>query len=605
MMPRMISSPLKTPAALLAAFLCLTAGASTAQTLSVNGLIVKLRDAPSHEQVDRERTLAGGMSATGEARRERLQRVMREAAVDLPSTDVPSVPDLLPVGRAAQLLRYGRSLSAAEAATLAERLRERPDVEWVVPNEREQLLQVPQDPRFSEQWWLQTVRGSNGNAIDDRLRGVPGFQSAWARSTGGPAAVVAVLDTGITDHPELAGRVLPGYDFVSVVEYANDGDGRDDNPSDPGDWVTESEVNGGGLFQGCFAANSSWHGTIISGQIAALTNNGAGVAAMNWDGHVVPVRVAGKCGAEVADIVDGIRWAAGLQVTGAPRNENPAKVINISFGGASQCNEAYQSAIDEARLAGAVVVAAAGNDSAAPTRPANCNGVVAVGSLNRDGFKTSYSSFGPQLTVSTVGGDDERGAWGTLLADTGLLGIGNPGATSPAAVTAGSPDGFVRAYGTSFSAPLVSGAVSLMLSVNPELTPDQIIAGLRASARPHVTSSRIGACSDANPGRCICTTATCGAGMLDADQALVYAAAPASYVAPNRQGANIDAAEVNQAVGLGADRAPNPTPPPPGGGSSDDDDDDRGGGAMGTAWLLGLALAAWALGRVPAARRRA
>ena len=259
------------------------------------------------------------------------------------------------------------------------------------PNTRERRQGTangpPRDPYYggaAGQWWLQAVQGSDASAIEGRLRGVPGYLGGWtAGTTGSAAAVVAVLDTGITAHPELAGRMLPGYDFVSDWDpvarrgYANDGDGRDADPTDPGDWVSAADRSADpARYSSCVVENSSWHGTVIAGMVAALTDNGVGGAAMNWNGRVLPVRVAGKCGADLADIVDGMRWAAGLPACAtsdgagnctafvAP-NPNPARVINISFGGSAACGAAYQQAIDDVRAApggGAVVVAAAGNE---------------------------------------------------------------------------------------------------------------------------------------------------------------------------------------------------------------------------------------------------
>ncbi len=331
---------------------------------------------------------------------------------------------------------------------------------------------------------------------------------------------------------------------------SNDGNGRDADASDPGDWVSAADRQQA-RFAGCAEQRSSWHGTVIAGLVAANTDNALGVAGIDRQARILPVRVAGKCGAAVADIVDGMRWAAGLQVAGVPTNPNPARIINISFGGAAACGREYQAAVDELHSHGVVVVAAAGNDHGAVARPANCNGVVGVAALNRDGFKTHYSSFGAALASSglaTVGGDDGRsGAWRELLADGGLVTVWNAGAT------AAGEAGYAKLFGTSFAAPLVSGTISLMLGVNPALTADQLIEGLRKSARPHVLSSLIGNCSDSNPGRCICTTQTCGAGLLDADQALRYAANPGSYVAPTRQAQQLDTAEIRQAVALGPD----------------------------------------------------
>jgi serine protease len=319
------------------------------------------------------------------------------------------------------------------------------------------------------------------------------------------------------------------------------------------------------------------------------------------------VRVAAKCGADVVDIVDGMRWAAGLQVCkrsdaasgacleSAPNNPTPARVINISFGGTGNCT-AYQGAIDELRALGVVVVAAAGNEHAAtPTRPAKCPGVIGVAALNRDGFKSNYSNFGAGLTVSTVGGDDPDGAWGSRVADSGLLAVGNFGDTVPG------NSGYFDYFGTSFSTPIVAGAVSLMLAVNPNLTAAQIEQGLRVSARPHVTSSLPGVavCSDGNPGRCLCTTSTCGAGILDVPQALAYAEAVknGSYSPPARQAEAINATELRDAAAGGPDRPSNTPTPPSNGGSSG-----GGGGATSAWWLLALCVAVLALWRRRPAR---
>jgi serine protease len=341
----------------LAAALMASAGGAWAQ--SVNGLIVQLRDAPSHEQRGREQALALRDDA-------RWQQVLDAADVRVAASR--------PNGAGARLLQFERRLTREQARALADRLQRRPEVAWVVPNERERRLQTvnpsPMDPLFGDQWWLHPVGGSDGVLIGQRLRGVPGFQRAWGQSTGAATARVAVLDTGITSHPELAGRVIGGHDFVSDVAVANDDDGRDTDPSDPGDWVSAADAATQD-FDGCTVEDSSWHGTLIAGIVAARTDEGAGVAGANWDGRVVPVRVAGKCGADVADIVDGMRWAAGLAVAGAPANLNPARIINLSFGGTGSCDP-YQSTINELLARGVVVVAAAGNERTTPTRPARC-----------------------------------------------------------------------------------------------------------------------------------------------------------------------------------------------------------------------------------------
>lgn len=607
---------------------------------AVHGLIVQLRDAPSHVALARERALAQGAAVPREAAR--WQRLLADLRSDgdvlreLPQW-ATAAPRRDPVGLSAQLLRFARPLTAEQAARVAARLATRPEVVWVAANTRERrqgtATNAPNDPYYATtagQWWLHPVGpGSNASPIESRLRGVPNFLPAWLNaSTGSAAAVVAVLDSGITCHPDLGnntptctgGSIRAGYDFVAdwdpvaLLGYANDGDGRDNDPSDPGDWVSEADRNADPARYGsCEVEKSSWHGSIIAGVIAAQTDNNIGAAAINWNGRVVPVRVAGKCGADVADIIEGMRWAAGLAACKrsdsdggcaefAPPNPNPARIINISFGGSAACSAAYQQAIDDVRAApggGAVVVAAAGNDWGAPSRPANCQRVIGVAALNRDGFKTNYSNFGSLLAIATVGGDDNDGAWGGLLADSGILTIGNGALTSPTDCTAPGANCYYYHFGTSFSAPIVSGAISLMLSVNPDLTLAQIEQGLARSARPHVTSSVVGfgQCSDSNPGRCLCTTRTCGAGILDAPQALAYAQNPSGYTRLNWPAVDIDTTELRAAVALGPDRPANPVPTPASSG---------GGGAMSAVWLAALALATWGLrpGVNATARRR-
>jgi serine protease len=572
--------------------------------IPVQGFIVHLRQAAQNQALDAQATPKRQRALR--VAQQRSDAVWRTLLAD-PALAGAARWRLRNIGSDQQLMLPQRALTSAEMTHWRTWLAMRPEVDWVVPNEREQRLQsqgpAPNDPLFAgldQQWWLQPVAGRNSDPLSARLRGVPGVQTAWTLSTGRPETVVAVLDTGITAHPDLdSSRWWPGYDMVSDWDpvlnrgYANDGDGRDADPSDPGDWVSAADQQADpGRYADCSLQDSAWHGTLMAGLLAATTSNGLGVAGIDHASRLLPVRVAGKCGASVADIVDGMRWAAGLPVcqqwanadsgnctAWAPLNAHPARVVNISFGNAQACNSAYQSAIDELWQRGVVVVAAAGNQAGAPTRPANCDKVVGVTALNRDGFKANYANFGPNLTVATVGGDDSSGLWGPLLNDGGLLTLNNSGARTP-----GVP-GYGRAFGTSLAAPVVSGTLALMLALDPALDASALVQGLRASARPHVGSPWLPACSALNPGRCVCNSASCGAGILDSTQALVYAqtlAAGQTYVVPDWPNESIDNAEVRAAVALGPDReaAATTTPASPSGGT--------GGGALS-------AVALWAL----------
>jgi serine protease len=577
------------------------AAAAGAEPAPVTGFIVQLR---AEAQVVAAETGAAGMK--------RMLSVVSDQRLPL------SVER--PVSGRWHRLQGQVALSAAAAGLLEAQLRADPRVQSVVPDVREQRQDTtPVDPRFGAQWWLQAVAAGN--------TGAAGFAKAWDRSTGvANGAVVAVLDSGITSHIETNARILPGFDFVADSSYAGDGNGRDNDPSDPGDAITAADrLAQPDKFSGCpDALRSSWHGTTIAGQLAAASNNTEGVAAANWQGLVLPVRVAGKCGAAVSDIVDGLRWAAGLVVTGAPANPNPARLIVLSYGGVDACDTAsttpaiadtawlYEAAIAEVRAAGALVFVAAGNQRGSVGRPASCQGAFAVASVNRDGYKASYSNFGPSIALATPGGDAASGglceSGSSDLRDGGLVSTGNLGDTTPGAA------GYVSASGTSFAAPAVAAVASLMLAVNPALTAGQIEQGLRMTARPHALVPLLGNCAlTDNPGRCACTTATCGAGLLDADEALAFAAAPLAYTAPVRTAVTLADDRLRAcavAMGRTVDPTPVPTPDPtpvtptpvvpspdPAPAATPTDTGGGGGGAMGELWLAGLAVAVLCLRR--------
>ncbi|HRE27657.1 MAG TPA: S8 family peptidase, partial [Anaerolineales bacterium] len=354
----------------------------------------------------------------------------------------------------ALIVALSQSLTAPTAEQLTTALEASPNVLYAEPDYRDFAYLTPGDSLYAQQWSLAAPAAS---AFGMNL------EAAWDLTTGDPDLVVAVIDTGILPtHPDLVGRTVPGYDFVTDPVNAGDSDGRDADPTDPGDWTVDDQCGAG--WDG---GPSSWHGTHVAGIVSASADNAQGVTGVNWGSRVQALRVLGKCGGMSSDIADAIRWAAGVPVPGTPANPTPARVINLSLGGVRPCSTTYQTAIDAARAAGAVVVVAAGN-SAMDTvyvTPANCVGVLTVGATDRSGNLASYSNFGTTLDLAAPGGD--MTFWGD---PDGILSTYNNGSTNAGTMS------YDYLQGTSMAAPQVAGVASLVISANPFLSPDSVAA---------------------------------------------------------------------------------------------------------------------------------
>lgn len=385
----------------------------------------------------------------------------------------------------AHVLSLPTRMPPATVEAIARKLAALPDVEYAEPDYMMRPTLIPNDPSYSAQWhYYESIGGINAPA-------------AWDITTGSATIRVAVIDTGITDHPDLAGRWVGGYDFIADVPTANDGNGRDSDPHDPGDWVTANLCGPGEP-----AENSSWHGTHVAGTIGAASNNSLGVAGINWVSPIVPIRVLGRCGGFTSDIVDGMRWAAGLTVAGVPANANPAKVMNLSLGGSGTCSATYQNAINAINAAGAIVVVSAGNSNtnAANFQPASCSGVVTVAATDRGGNRTFYSNFGTAVEISAPGGETNTNS-PSPAPQNGVLSTLNTGLTTPSAPS------YVYYQGTSMAAPHIAGVLSLMVSLDPTLNFTQSLQILQSTARAFPAGSN-------------CTTSTCGSGIVDTAAAL-------------------------------------------------------------------------------------
>ena len=421
-----------------------------------------------------------------------------------------------------QVVHGDKSLSSA---ALAARLAADPEVEYAVPDLRRRALTLPNDPRYADgqpanpgpavgQWYLRAPDSTFVSAIN--------AAAAWDVSTGSASIVVADVDTGVLfSHPDLTNKLLQGANFVSAI--GSPGLGWSADATDPGDWTTDGECGGGQA-----AEPSSWHGTKTSSLLGAQTDNGIGMASVGYNVMVLPVRVLGKCGGYDSDIISGMLWAGGLS-SNPVVNPHPARVINLSLGGSGSCGAAYSSAIGQLMAAGVVVVAATGNDEGlAVGVPANCSGVIAVAAVRHTGTKVGFSNIGPQVALSAPGGNCVNTSGPCLYP---IVTATNTGTTTAVFNTYSSSTNY--SVGTSFATPLVAGTAALMMSINPSLTPAQVKSLLQSSARPFPTTSSDPAVLQCQPpsstlqNECICTTSTCGAGLLDAAAAVTAAAAAA------------------------------------------------------------------------------
>ncbi len=374
------------------------------------------------------------------------------------------------------------ALNSADLDTALARLAAQPDIDYAERAGRIHAQLTPNDRYFPSQYAL----APGPLSID-----APG---AWDLTTGTSTTIVAVLDTGILPHADLARRVLPGYDFISNAVVANDGDGRDANPADEGDWIDASDVAAAFAGRDCKIRSSTWHGTAVAGAIAANSNNGNWLAGLDWHARILPVRVLGKCGGDDVDLAEAIAWSGGLPVPGITGNPYPARVINMSLSEPGACPRFLQDAIHAVLARGitrAIVVAAGNQNNSGPHYPSVCDGVIAVASTNAAGDRAVYSNFGARIDIAAPGGD---GAGDITF---GFLALFNRGTTRPGTDTVG------LMSGTSFATPQVSGVASLMLGIDPQLDWTQVRDLIKGNAKPFPAASD-------------CTTGACGAGILDA-----------------------------------------------------------------------------------------
>jgi serine protease len=359
-----------------------------------------------------------------------------------------------------------KGLSQSQTLALSAQLEQNSNVQSVTPNWINYAYKTPNDSLYPLQWHYPLMN----------------LPAAWDIADGKtPTINVAVVDTGSIPHPDLQANLLGGFDFISDVDNGGDGDERDNNPLDEG-------------------GDSGYHGAHVGGTIAAVTDNGTGVAGVSWGAKVVPIRTLGIQGSgSLADILDGIAWAAGRSVSGVSNNPNKAKVINLSLGSTRSCSPAETTLFNSLAAEGVIIVVAAGNENqdAGNAAPASCPSTITVGAVGPQGRRAPYSNFGSQIDVMAAGGDTSQ-----------TLTIG--GKTFSAGVISTIKDDqtgdfiFAPYQGTSMASPHVAGIVALMLSKDSTLNFTTALAKLKSA------STALSATNCNRP-----SGADCGAGLID------------------------------------------------------------------------------------------
>lgn len=426
-----------------------------------------------------------------------------------------------PVGLGWIEAKLPEPVSTETAQEYADRLTAEPAIASAEPQLIMQpMAPVPQpdDPLWLQQWGFSSYGDDTFEnpetklPLDAQVTGTNLREALGAPR--GDTPVVAVIDTGITNHPDLGGRLVPGYNFISSPERAGNSFGRGPDASDPGDWVTPTQATSLPFATfGCASPrDSTWHGTHVTGTLAAVTDNDLGVAG-TVPAQIQTLRALGRCGGTSGDIAAAMLWAAGGSVPGVPDNPTPARIVNMSLGGGGACPQHYQEVIDYGRSKGTVYVVAAGNSNsnAAIATPANCEGVITVAATSAYGGRADFSNYGDLVDIAAPG--------------AAIMSTLNTGLTTPVAPT------YVSYDGTSMATPHVAGALAMLVAAEPTLTPAQLEARLLASATPFKQISEVGG----SPSFDCVGDDPCGVGYLNTAALLGQPTDAAPVVAPRFQ----------------------------------------------------------------------
>lgn len=302
-----------------------------------------------------------------------------------------------------------------------------PRVLRAVPNYYRYPYAVPNDPLYPQQWALQMIQAP----------------AAWDLQKGAGTVKVAIVDTGIrADHPDLAGRLLPGYDTA-------DGDDDTNPPED------------------CTILEEMTHGTHVAGIVGAQGDNNTGVVGVCWDNvRLIPIKVFPNTGGGAADswIVQGLEESL----------RRGAQVVNMSLGSPFP-SAAIEAKVRELSNSGIICVAAAGNSNGPVSYPAAYDDCIAVASVGPTGNKASYSCYGPEIDIAAPGGETTSNDLNDPGGVLSCIRYCFNGATTPS-------NGWGAFQGTSMASPYVAGAAALLLSNGMPVS--SVRAALEGTAQP-------------------------------------------------------------------------------------------------------------------------
>jgi serine protease len=365
-------------------------------------------------------------------------------SVDMNRTDLLVPHPLTAMGKASISAEDWRTIRAAKT------LSANPAYRWAGPNYIHEQMATPNDTYYNYQWHYPQIK----------------LPQAWDITTGSTQVVVAVIDSGVADHPDLTNVDFSlGVDMISDTLESGDGDGVDLDARDPGKlYPTYQDYQS--------------HGTHVAGTVGATGNNNQGLSGVNWSVTIMPVRALGVNGSGSCwGITEGMKWAGRINNETGQLPSRQADIINMSLGGSPAC-PGSQDIVNQLVAKGIVVIAAAGNEStSSPSYPAALDNVISVSSTGFTDELAPYSNFGSTVDVAAPGGDSSADQNNDGYIDGVLSTV-----LSVEKGTSNTSFEYVFMQGTSMASPHMAGVAALMKSVYPSMGPNEFLSALSSGS---------------------------------------------------------------------------------------------------------------------------